>query len=121
METFPVTKEGGRQTAFQIDNVYVSRRGLVKLLTKLTGVTDVRLRGRFGSSDEVRVEFKYLGRDYQVWEPFGDNSRYWIGPKNPENEAVGIAGLESAFKQYRPPVHRALLGDLLTLKLFKRG
>jgi len=121
METFPVSKEGGRQTAFQIDNVYVSRRAVARLLGKLSGVTDVHPRGRFGSSDEVRVEFKYLGRDYLVWEPFGDNSRYWIGPKNPENGAVDIAGLESAFKQYRAPFHRALLGDLLTLRLFKRS
>jgi hypothetical protein len=109
METFLVAKEG-RQTAFQIDNVYVSRRAVARLLMKAEGVTDVQLRGRFGSSDETRVEFKYLGRDYIVWEPFGDNSRYWIGPKNPEEDAADIVGLESIFKRYRPPLHRALLG-----------
>jgi hypothetical protein len=38
-----------------------------------------------------------------VWEPYSDNSRYWIGP---EDEAVGavndIAELECAFKYYKP-------------------
>lgn len=121
METFLVSK-GGRPTAFQIENVYVSRRAVAQLLRKTEGVTDVSLRGRFGSADDTRVEFKYRGRDYIVWEPFGDNSRYWIGPKDPEEGAADIAGLESSFKRYHPPpFHRALLGDLLTLRVFRRA
>jgi hypothetical protein len=119
METYSVANEAGR-TAFQIDNAYVSRRAVAQLLRKAEGITDVHLRGRFGSSDDTRVEFKYLGRDYIVWEPFGDNSRYWIGPKHPEQGAADMVGLENIFKRYRPPLYRALLGDLLTLRLFRR-
>jgi hypothetical protein len=120
METFPVAKKGEHNVAFAIENVYVSRKTTARLLEQAKGVTDVRLRSRFGSSDDIRIEFKYLGQDCIVWEPFGDNSQYWIGPRNPGEGVDEIVGLEDIFKQYRPPLQRRLFGDLLTLRLFKR-
>jgi hypothetical protein len=120
METFPLTKNGERAIAFEIENVYVSCRSIVYLLKQTDGVTDVHLRGSFASSEDIRIEFKYFGLDYIVWEPFGDNSRYWIGPKNREEGIADVTGLEGAFKRYQPPLYRALLGDLLTLRLFRR-
>ncbi|WP_036114039.1 MULTISPECIES: hypothetical protein [Luteibacter] len=120
METFPVANKGDQKVAFAIKNIYVSGRTIARLLDQAEGVTDVRLRGRFGSSEDIRIEFKYLDRDYIVWEPFGDNSQYWIGPRSPDEGADEIIGVENIFKRYRPPLHRVLLGDLLTLKSFKR-
>lgn len=121
METFPfVSKTGQRTTAFEIENAYVSRRTIVRLLKQANGITDVHLGGRFGSPNDVRITFKYLDRDYIVWEPFGDNSRYWIGPKNSEESMADASELENIFERYKPPFYRALLGDLLTLRLFKR-
>jgi len=32
--------------------------------------------------EEVFCEFELSGYLFQVLEPFGDNSRYWIGPKD---------------------------------------
>ncbi len=55
-----------------------------------------------------------------VLEPYGDNSRYWIGPKEPAENALDVGDIENAFKAYRPPLHRKILGDVLTLRLFKR-
>lgn len=92
----------------------------MQLLKQVEGVTDVQLGGHFGSSNDIRIEFKYLDRDYVVWEPFGDNSRYWIGPKDQEKDVTNISELENIFEQYRPPFYRALFGDLLTLRPFKR-
>lgn len=120
METFPLAKEGEGAVAFEIENAYASRRTIASLLEQAEGISDVRLRGRFGSSDDVRIEFKYLGWSYIVWEPYGDSSRYWIGPKNLEERAEGIAELQEVFKRYQPPFYRALLGDLLTLRMFRR-
>lgn len=121
MEIFPVASEtGDHAVAFEIENAYVSSRTIMRLLKQEKGVTDVHLGGHFGSSNDIRIEFKYFGRDYIVWEPFGDNSRYWVGPKNTEEGVVDAGGLESVFERYKPPFHRALLGDLLTLRLFKR-
>jgi hypothetical protein len=120
METFLVKHEGIRLIAFEIENIYVSRRTIARLLKKVDGVTEIRLRGHFGSSDDIRVEFKYLNCDYMAWEPYGDNSRYWIGPQNPSEGSSDIGVIESVFKSYRPPLHRRVLGDVLTLRLFKR-
>lgn len=122
MDTYPIVdpKKGASPFAFEIENAYVSRRTVARLLGKLDGVTDVGLGGRFGSSNDVRVEFKYQNRDYVVLEPFGDNSRYWIGPKNSAESAGDIGQVESLFKRYRPPFHRALIGDILSLRVLKR-
>ena len=27
----------------------------------------------------MRIEFRYRNQNYIVFEPFGDNSRYWVG------------------------------------------
>ena len=122
MDTYSIIdpKKGARPFAFEIENAYVSRRTVARLLGKLEGVTNVGFGGRFGSSNDVRVEFKYRNHDYIVLEPFGDNSRYWVGPKNSTESAGDIGDLENVFKQYQPPLHRMLLGDILTFRVFKR-
>ena len=122
MDTYSIVdpKKGSRPFAFEIENAYVSRRAVAHLLGRLDGVTDVGFGGRFGSSNDVRVEFKYRNRDYIALEPFGDNSRYWIGPKETAESVDDIGELENAFKRYKPPLHRTVIGDILTLRVFKR-
>lgn len=122
METYPLIdeKKGDRPFAFEVENVYVGPGTIARLLAEVDGVTDVRTRKLFSGSSEIHVEFKYLNRDYIVLEPYGDNSRYWIGPKNPEENAGDISQIENALKHYRPPFHRAIVGDILSLRLFKR-
>ncbi|MCY1311840.1 hypothetical protein D9M70_621990 [compost metagenome] len=74
---------------------------------------------RPSSADEYLVSFQFSGHDYVVWEPFGDNSRYWIGPKEAERD-VDVAELEKAFKPYQPALLRRFLGGLLSLRLLLR-
>ena len=121
MKTYPLIdeKKGDRPFAFEIENAYVGTGTIARLLAEVDGVTDVRARKLFRGSSEIHVEFKYLNHDYIVWEPYGDNSRYWIGPKNPEESAGDIGNVENAFKSYRPPFYREVIGDILTLRLFK--
>lgn len=121
MKTYPLIdeKKGDRPFAFEIENAYVGTGTIARLLAEVDGVTDVRARKLFRGSSEIHVEFKYLNHDYIVWEPYGDNSRYWIGPKNPEESAGDIGNVENAFKRYRPPFYREVIGDILTLRLFK--
>jgi hypothetical protein len=130
MQTYPISdKEGVRSPIFQIENAYIGPATVAKLLAQVNGVSDVRRRKMFAKSSDVHIEFQYLGRPYIVWEPFGDNSRYWIGPADmvagaPDvaklEHPKDIANLEEAFKHYKPPLHRALLGDLVSLRVFKR-
>lgn len=121
METYPSIdeKNGGPPFAFEIENDYVGLGTVAHILKEIDGVTEVRMRRLFSKWEEIHIWFKYANHDCVVWEPFGDNSRYWIGPKNPE-EKFDVREIENAFKRYRPPFHRAVIGDILSLRLFKR-
>jgi hypothetical protein len=121
MKTNPIlTKDGSRSFAFEVENVYIASATAARLLAEVDGVTDVQPYKMSSKSSDVHIEFKYRGQPYIVWEPFGDNSRYWIGPKDEANDVGDITSLEAVFKRYRPPLHRMLVGDLLTLRFITR-
>jgi hypothetical protein len=69
---------------------------MTRALERVQGVTIVR-RPRFLSwlREEVFCEFELGGARYEVWEPFGDNSRYWVGPADsvwrPETERLAAS------------------------------
>lgn len=121
MKTFAAKEDGSRLIAFEIENIYVSRKAVAKILAPISGVTDVRCVGRFGSADDIRVSFSYLGVDCVVLEPFGDNSRYWIGPMEPSNSSCEMRTIECAFNDYTPPFHRKIIGDILNLKFLSKS
>lgn len=96
--------------AFEIENAYVGPRTIARLLGQINGVSDIRVRRPFSKWEDVHVWFRYMDREYVVLEPFGDNSRYWIGPNEPAENALDVGDIENAFKGYRPPLHREILG-----------
>jgi hypothetical protein len=74
--------------------------------------------GRLGSPDDARIEFKCQGHDFIVMEPFGDNSRYWIGRKGGKDDpaaAANIGRIKAAFERYKPPLPAKIFGDLASL------
>jgi hypothetical protein len=118
MKTYPVIQDGSDPFAFEIDHVYLSRRTIARLLEKIEGVTEVHMGGHFGSPDDVRIEFKCQGHDFIVMEPFGDNSRYWVGPKGGKDNvaaAANIGRIKAAFEGYKPPLPAKIFGDLASL------
>ena len=76
MKTYPILDAAGRVFAFEISNTFMHYRRLVWVLKNVKGVADISSGKMFG---EVIAEFKYKGTPFIVWEPYGDNSRYWIG------------------------------------------
>jgi hypothetical protein len=121
VKTYPLlNNERTRSFAFEVENAYISPTTISSLLENVEGVTDIQLRKMFSKSSDVHAQFKYLGYPYIVWEPFGDNSRYWIGPEHEPEKAPEIAKLEDALSRYRPPLHRTIIGDLLTLRFITR-
>jgi hypothetical protein len=67
-----------------------------RILESVSGVTEFK-RHWF---NEERYTFTYLGVPCVVWEPWGDNSRYWIGPR-PKDDSIDMAKINEAFRQYR--------------------
>lgn len=119
METFPVlTKEGARSPAFEIETAYFAVSTIAQLVRQVEGVTEVRTVATASTSDDIRVEFSYLGRPYIVWEPYGDSSRFWIGPKDGVEAGGDSTAIEQAFLCYQPPLYRKIIGDVLTLRFF---
>jgi hypothetical protein len=123
VKIYPVYAEDGQKTsAFEIEHIYISLTTIARLLAKVDGIMGIHIRKMFAGRSDVHIEFNYHGQPYVVWEPYGDNSRYWIGP---EDEAVGavndIAELECAFKYYKPTLFRKILGDVLTFQFIFRG
>jgi hypothetical protein len=108
MKTWPIVDDQGKLVAFEVSIMSISLARITRLLTSL-GASDFCKRRPF-SYDEVHIAFVYRGASYVVWEPFGDNSRYWIGPadKAPERPE-DLARIEKAFRSYQPSLLRRLL------------
>lgn len=51
-------------------------------------------------------------------EPFGDNSRYWIGPVA-EDFTTDITEVMAVFERHQPGLWRRVLGDVVTLRFIK--
>jgi len=124
MQTYPIYSNNGQKIAFEIDNIYIGPRKIVKLLENRTGVSHLRKRRLFHSPSDIHVEFTYKGVNYIVWEPYGDSSRYWIGPKDEKLDIAQVANIESIFMAYKPPFITRIIGTLLMFsfgKFLKKG
>jgi hypothetical protein len=118
MRTFEIhSDDEGYFVAFEIENAYIRPKKVGEILSAVGGVTDVTVGKSSGESRDIRVAFNYLGIEYIVWEPYGDNSRYWIGPKQTDGNLsdIDITPLETAFRDYEPPLLVKVLGGLFTL------
>ena len=120
MKIYPVlTESGSRTSAFEIENAYVGVGAIWKLLGGVDGVANIRQPSSSAKRDDVRLEFDFRESPFVVWEPFGDNSRFWIGPKDGAVSPVDVSALEEAFSRHRPPSPARLLSDIVTLRWLK--
>ena len=95
MRTYPIRDDAGMLVAFEVNAPLFGRR-LARVLRQIDGVTDVRRRRWWVGSPDVHIRFQYRGREYVVWEPFGDNSRWWIGPDDDDAAHMPLDELERA-------------------------
>lgn len=114
MKIFELKREDGHVFAFEINNAYIYPKKIAELLKTVNGVSNINLRKPFSSSSDIHLQFKYHGIDFIVWEPYGDSSRYWIGPFR-NNDFVDVGLLEEIFKKYQPPLIIKFFGDVITL------
>lgn len=121
MRTFPtLDTQSGHLAAFEIDNAYISLSSIENILVAIPDVSCMRRRKLFSDWKDIHIWFNFKGTAHVVLEQFGDNSRYWIGPELEVLPSGDIEILEAAFKSYAPPIYRQLLGDVLSLRFFKR-
>ncbi len=82
MKTYPLLNDADQMTGFEISSLFFpSSASVSRFFEKCPGVQVTRRRKLFESGNEVHAELEFEGGTLIVWEPFGDNSRFWIGPK----------------------------------------
>ena len=97
MKTYPHIREDGTIAYFEISNAFPWSWGFMRrVLASVQGVSDFK---HVRSSDD-RFAFVYLGRSCVVNEPFGDNSRYWIGPVE-KDPPIDMTLIRDAFSRFR--------------------
>jgi len=85
MTTYDLKDQYGRVFAFEVESSSLSRRGAVRVVRSLPGAHVVRAPKPWRLSvDDYFCEFEYRGKQFAIWEQFGDSDRYWIGPEPTE-------------------------------------
>ncbi len=97
MKTFILKNEQGVCTGFEINNNFIGSGAIARFIKRTSGCKVISKRKMF-SATEIHVTFIYKENEFQVWEPFGDNSRLHIGSENEIKEET-ILSLASAIKE----------------------
>jgi hypothetical protein len=97
METYPIRRPDGSLHAFEISNTFIWMGTIRRILSSVDGVSSIRRQLR---SDD-RLTFIFNGDPWIVHEPWGDNSRYWIGPRDAANHSLVVEPVHDAFVRYK--------------------
>lgn len=92
----------GRLVYFEVSNAMLTRRAASKLVSHIPGVSVSSSPSLwpFGN-DDAFCRFDFDGKYFELWEPFGDNSRFHIAA-TPLESCEGLEKLRAAFQQHRP-------------------
>ena len=106
MKIHELKDEAGRIFAFEVFNF--GRHRACRFVTKIPGVSIVKRQKHFQfTADDEFCEFELNGKRFLLWEPWGDNSRFWVGPKPSEDQSQGITWcaefdeIRNAFASYK--------------------
>jgi hypothetical protein len=113
MKTYPIRGKSGQPFAVEVDVVSCSVRDLVRTIASVDGVTGALARKPFARDGDVRARFRFHSQDFAVVEPFGDNSRYWIGPLS-DTTFLDITPIERRLASYAPTILRRMIGALFS-------
>jgi hypothetical protein len=97
MKTFDICDNEGRLKSFQISS-WMGRRRASKVIGNIPGANVTRVTSRFSwnfivpNRDDVVCEFEFGGIKFEVFEAWGDSSRYWIGPMDNEFHPQCLSG-----------------------------
>jgi hypothetical protein len=101
MRVFDVRAEDGKLHAFEVENTWLSRKGVARIVGSIPGVRISRAKSSWFSRDDF-CEFEVNGVRFVAEEPFGDNSRYWIRPLDALHDAE-LAIVRERFLAVRRP------------------
>lgn len=80
MKIHEIRDEAGRIAAFEVANF--GRHRAARFVSKIPGVNVIKRQKHFQfTADDEFCEFELNGKRFFILEPFGDNTRFLIGPK----------------------------------------
>ena len=71
----------GKLVYFEVPHLLLSRRTAINIVKSIPGVEVIKEEIR----EDVFFTFKVGDRIFEIWEPYGDNSRFHIGEKPVQN------------------------------------
>jgi hypothetical protein len=102
MRTHPILDSNGNLCAFEVSNLLLGAATIGRILRKQLGAT-IPYRPWWNLNvGDVRLEFTLNSLDFVVIEPFGDNSRYWIGPEQGVLRTPVIDAIHQCIAHYKP-------------------
>jgi hypothetical protein len=111
MRTHPTHDEEGQLFAFEISSL-LGRRFACRIAASVPGARVLASNLR----SDVFCEFEVAGETFVIEEPFGDNSRYWIGPAGAGRSAA-IQTVHSHFERSRLGSRAVAMGAVLCVAL----
>jgi len=105
MQTFPIFDTNGDLYAFEINHFLISGATIGRIVRSQLEATITPNPTKAFSNKDVRLGFSFKGVQFIVVEPFGDNSRYWIGPYSESDGLVRnplIDLVHACISEYRP-------------------
>ncbi|NVK55289.1 MAG: hypothetical protein HWE26_06715 [Alteromonadaceae bacterium] len=83
MKVFDLHDQNGKFYAFEVNNGLFGRRAACKVARSIPGVKIIKKLSLFSLfGEEVFFKFELNGVRFNIWEPFNDSSRFWIGPES---------------------------------------
>jgi hypothetical protein len=96
VETYSQNNDRGEVCAFGIPSSYfLSSAGVARFFSRCPGVQVERVRRIFEFGNDIHAIFALDGDRYLVWEPYGDNSRYRVGPEKDAAPPRSLAKLRA--------------------------
>ena len=89
----------GKTNAFEVSNLLLTRSRACKVAGAIAGAKIMKRSRLFRDTDEFCI-FTIGPDEFAIEEPFGDNSRYWIGTKDGKS-SQSLPLVRRAFEEHK--------------------
>ena len=116
MNTVILAIDQGKIYSFSFENAYVTLGITRNILMNNPEISNIKLFRWSLTSGDKRITFRFRDIDYVIYEPFGDNSDYFVEPVDSKLGEVDLTDIQLLFEEYKPPILLKLVGDIISLK-----
>lgn len=101
MNTYDGHDNEGRLVYFEIPNALLSRRAACRLVAAIPNIQVTYRQHPFSFfGEDIFCRFELGGKQFEMWEPFGDNSRFHVATQ-PLEACAELETLKNVFANHR--------------------